>query len=71
MSRKAIAKGQIMTLTPRARELFAQVNIHLKKTIGRRVYITQHTAIGTSFQFEGGTEKEFHIPSRMVKECFI
>jgi len=69
-SKNPIIKGSMISLTQQARELFAEVGIHVKKTSHRKVFITQHYPdIGTSFQFEG-MEKEYHIPARMVPECF-
>ena len=66
-----IIKGQIATLTDKAHDLFHEVGIHVKRTKGIKVKITQHCALGTSFEFMAGSTKEWHLPMRMVKDCFV
>ena len=59
------------TLTEAARDLFHEVGIHVKRTRNIKVTITQHCINGTSFHFMTHPEKEFHIPARMVNQCFV
>lgn len=71
MTNKApIIKGQMATLTTQAKDLMPEVGINPKRTKGIKVMITQHALVGTSFTFINFTH-EFHIPNRMVGECFV
>lgn len=72
MTNKAlIIKGQMATLTTQAKDLMSEVSIYPKRTNGIKVMVTQHALAGTSFTFMNFPQKEFHIPARMVSDCFV
>ena len=65
-----IIRGSVQQLSIEARDLLAEVNIHLRKIRNTRVLITQVAEVGVSFQFVNGNDKEFHVPIRMVPQIF-
>ena len=72
MNKTPVIKHSTQTLTRAARDLFEQVGIRRTRLAGQKVYITQSCLLGVSFLFAQDKEpaKEYHIPHRMVSDCF-
>lgn len=72
MNQAPIIKGSTATLTMQARDVFHGIGIHVKRTKGIKVAVTQHCVTGTSFHFlAGNTAHEYHVPGRLVSQCFV
>ena len=71
MNANVLHPGTVRQLGP-CREELHSVGIHRRKTIGKRVLITQHAEVGTSFEFmdEPEPHKEYHVPARLVPGIF-
>ena len=67
-----IIKGAIMQLTHASQDLLHKFGIHRRKTVGKKVKLTQVAEVWVSFIFVDDTEPqhEFHVPIRIVKQIF-